>query len=535
MARSSGPSGLGADASRPHTPQGFRGGFEDDASQDGRGARPDARRSPLRWWRRWQRQGSRRPPERAGAARRTSSGAHVVKAAAKGFDARARRVRRSRQEGRLGASRRARRWRISSSPRPRSKRARPARSCPEALYNAGLAYQRCDKDAEARAQFEAAVKVDSQFHRARAQLALYDFEKDEGRRRHDREARPDHPRREVPERRGPGQPRRPADGARQRHVGSGRQERHGARQARTCSARSPSTTLTCRRSTSSPSTTSSKPRRRRGKRRARTRKRRGLVASSAKAKDVNSQQLDLAALVASQGIRKNPNYAPLHNTSGLIQVELRNFNGAVKSFATARELDPKFFEAHMNYARGEPRRSAASRRRRRPIATRSSSSPRSTRRISGWRSPFAAQIKPGELRQARGRRPRASSTRPRRSTATAPRPTTTRRSSRRSTRPRAARRRRPSRRSRRRPQIYRQFIDKAGSDAGFADAVKRAKERTQDIEDTIKFIEEGEAAEGRSGQEGRRRGAPQPAAGQAPPEAGDDGAPAPPPPAEKKP
>src|SRR5690606_20437455 len=33
-----------------------------------------------------------------------------------------------------------------------------------------------------------------------------------------------------------------------------------------------------------------------------------------------------------------------------IAVELRNFNSAVKSFGTARRLDPKFFEAHMNYA-----------------------------------------------------------------------------------------------------------------------------------------------------------------------------------------
>src|SRR6185503_3198934 len=48
---------------------------------------------------------------------------------------------------------------------------------PEALYNAGLSYQRCDKHGEARAQFEAAAKADAGFHRAKAQLALYDFEK----------------------------------------------------------------------------------------------------------------------------------------------------------------------------------------------------------------------------------------------------------------------------------------------------------------------------------------------------------------------
>src|SRR3954468_1628097 len=51
------------------------------------------------------------------------------------------------------------------------------RPFPEANYNAGLAYQRCGKDAEARAEFEGVVKSDASFHRARAQLALYDYAK----------------------------------------------------------------------------------------------------------------------------------------------------------------------------------------------------------------------------------------------------------------------------------------------------------------------------------------------------------------------
>jgi hypothetical protein len=79
-------------------------------------------------------------------------------------------------------------------------------------------------------------------------------------------------------------------------------------------------------------------------------RRRGLVVAGAKRAKVNQQQLELAALVASQAIQKNGSYAPIHNTAGLIQVQMDNFNGAVKSFAKARSLDPKFFEAHMNYA-----------------------------------------------------------------------------------------------------------------------------------------------------------------------------------------
>jgi hypothetical protein len=41
---------------------------------------------------------------------------------------------------------------------------------------------------------------------------------------------------------------------------------------------------------------------------------------------------------------------------------------------------------------------------------------------------------------------------------------------------------------------YRAFVEKASDDPVFAAAVKRSKERTQDIDDTIKFIKEGEEA-----------------------------------------
>ena len=44
-------------------------------------------------------------------------------------------------------------------------------------------------------------------------------------------------------------------------------------------------------------------------------------------------------------------------------------------------------------------------------------------------------------------------------------------------------------------QQYRDFVAKAGDGPEFADAVKRAKERSTDIDDTIKFIKEGAQAE----------------------------------------
>lgn len=73
-------------------------------------------------------------------------------------------------------------------------------------------------------------------------------------------------------------------------------------------------------------------------------------ARGAKDKKLDTQALDLALLVTSQAIRKNANYAPVYNTAGLIAVEQGNLNQAVQSFGTARQKDPNFYEAHMNFA-----------------------------------------------------------------------------------------------------------------------------------------------------------------------------------------
>lgn len=62
------------------------------------------------------------------------------------------------------------------------------------------------------------------------------------------------------------------------------------------------------------------------------------------------RQLDLANLVVGRAMKRDDSYAPLYNTAGLIQVEAKNFTEASRAFARAREIDPRFFEAHMNYA-----------------------------------------------------------------------------------------------------------------------------------------------------------------------------------------
>ncbi len=77
---------------------------------------------------------------------------------------------------------------------------------------------------------------------------------------------------------------------------------------------------------------------------------RQMLTPGATTKHTNVQQLELAALVCSQAIAKNPSYATIHNTAGLIMNELGQVNGAVAEFATAAKLDPRFFEAHMNFA-----------------------------------------------------------------------------------------------------------------------------------------------------------------------------------------
>lgn len=60
--------------------------------------------------------------------------------------------------------------------------------------------------------------------------------------------------------------------------------------------------------------------------------------------------MELADLVCSQAIRKNPNDPVIYNTMGMIQVELGNLNKAVEAFDRARQKDPNFYEAQMNFA-----------------------------------------------------------------------------------------------------------------------------------------------------------------------------------------
>jgi tetratricopeptide (TPR) repeat protein len=65
----------------------------------------------------------------------------------------------------------------------------------------------------------------------------------------------------------------------------------------------------------------------------------------------NEKKLDLAEVVCSQAQKINPNYAPIYNTWGLVDLRRGKIIDAAAKFQKASELDDKIFEAHMNFAR----------------------------------------------------------------------------------------------------------------------------------------------------------------------------------------
>jgi Tfp pilus assembly protein PilF len=77
---------------------------------------------------------------------------------------------------------------------------------------------------------------------------------------------------------------------------------------------------------------------------------RGAPSARSQGKKAATQALEMAALVCAQAIAKNPRWAPLHNTAGLVEVELGNLSRAAAAFDEARRLDPRLVEAQMNLA-----------------------------------------------------------------------------------------------------------------------------------------------------------------------------------------
>jgi tetratricopeptide (TPR) repeat protein len=361
------------------------------------------------------------------------------------------------------------------------------RPFPEAQYNAGLAYQRCGKDTDARAEFEAVVKSDPSFHRARAQIALYDYAKSGD-----------------------------LDGA----ISKLDQIIHDAK-FQNVEALVSLAALQMERGNdqSDQDGKDDLERAQRNLQRAlaiddgympafnqlavyyltqakakagmvdKTGKRRGMEVSGASKASVDAQQLDLAALVAAQAQKKNPNYAPISNTTGLIQVQLKNFNGAVKSFGRARQLDPTFFEAQMNYAavnlsfRGYEEAEKAYR-------DALKLHPKDYEAELGLALALRGEINDANFDQnvaeAQQHLDEAKKIAPDRPETYYNEAILTQEF--------RAKRGAPVPTLKKAAEQYQTFIEKAGSDPAFAAAVKRSKDRSQDIADTVKFIEEGEQA-----------------------------------------
>ena len=397
---------------------------------------------------------------------------------------------------------------------------------PEALYNAGLAYQRCNKDAEAKAQFTAALNLDAKFHHARVQIALYDL-KEKG------------------------------DGAMEPVILELQQAVADAQFQNVQALVNLAMLQMKRRSTHTDQDGANDfDRAKKNLQRAlaiddsyqpafnqlalyylemakhkagRTGK--AKTATFSKTKKADQAQLELAALVCQQAIAKNPNYAAIHNTAGLIQVELQVINSAVQEFQTAAKLDPTFFEAQMNYAavnlsfRGFKQAEDAYRN---ALKVR----PNDYDAHLGLALALRGQINDSnfdkyvadaqkELDECKRLAPERAETLYNEAILTQEYKAKGGGANAVPMLEQAA-------------GIFDAFISKAGSAPEFAAAVKRSKDRAQDIRDTVKFVKEGQSAAAIEAARQEKEGAAAPTdeTGETPPpEGGGDQAQPPPPPA----
>lgn len=221
----------------------------------------------------------------------------------------------------------------------------------QAIFNAGLAYQRCNDDKNAKAQFDEVLKADPKFHHARAQLAMYQYKADGNETAAIaslQQAVTDAQFQNVPALVNLAMVQMARDSA---------QGGQGCKDDMDCAKLNLQRALAIDDAYMPAFNQLALYYFQLAKKRAgavtgstKTSRGRQVVTNASQQRRGHVQQLELAALVCSQALRKNPNYAPIHNTAGLIQNELGQVNGAVAAFATAAKLDPKFFEAQMNFA-----------------------------------------------------------------------------------------------------------------------------------------------------------------------------------------
>lgn len=217
---------------------------------------------------------------------------------------------------------------------------------PEATFDAGLSYQRCKNDNEAKAHFQKALSDDPKFHYAKVQLALYQYKADgniDNAIRDLQQAVLDAQFQNVPAL---------VNLAMYQMMRDSAQGGDGCKDDQECAKKNLQRALAIDDGYMPALNQLALYYFNLAKKRAgsvRTKSHRNIATAAAIGKRADVQQLELAALVASQAIQKNPSYAPIHNTAGLIQNELGKINLAVQFFQNAAKLDPTFFEAQMNY------------------------------------------------------------------------------------------------------------------------------------------------------------------------------------------
>lgn len=217
----------------------------------------------------------------------------------------------------------------------------------EAYYNAGLAYQRCKKTAEAKAQFQKTLDADPKFHPAKTQLVMMSFY--EGGEKNIDQAITDMRQTAVVDaqyknvealvalamlymRRGNNQADNDGTNDYQRA------KRYLQSALAVDDGYMPAFNQLALFYLES------------AKQAAGQTKAQKSATNIGKKKKTGAQAMELADLVCSQAIRKNPNDPVIYNTMGMIQVELGNLNKAVEAFDKARQRDPGFYEAQMNFA-----------------------------------------------------------------------------------------------------------------------------------------------------------------------------------------
>ena len=215
----------------------------------------------------------------------------------------------------------------------------------QATFDAGLAWQRCKDDDKARAHFEQAAKDDPKFDPAQARLALYRFRQQGG-----ADEAIDALQKAVVA----GEFKNPAALV---DLAAMQMSRDGDRAGAGCKDDLDCAKLNLQRALALDDAYMPAMNQLAlyylqlaNKRAGHLAPKKTRVASAGSSKKGDVQQLELAALVCAQAIAKNPNYAPIHNTTGLVQHALGRESAAADEFGVATKLDPKFYEAHMNQA-----------------------------------------------------------------------------------------------------------------------------------------------------------------------------------------